>query len=321
MGLFCDFNLAYEWVAMLESIQSYPHVRSFKYTDDRLVETCLLLKMDSLLFKRQFNISSQNTTVANGSSDSIPSGVESMSGPNEYGDCQPHGAKDVVHQTLKIPWPISPREIVLEREFRYLPPKKKLSRSESSDGEDIDRKVTESESSLTGDLLESADDVEGGGVVIVRYQSIEDDRIPMHPDRVRAESPLTMWRFQDVTLRERGKKTTSLSINCPRFLRIFIFTTSNTTALRDSDQDMEAKYTEIEVQVLVDSKGYIPVWFINRIQRLWPARAMSAFNKLIKAKDSTPQNNDSDVCMNTAYNSAGRCAAQGVKPFQPVAHW
>lgn len=26
MGLFCDFNLAYEWVAMLDSIQSYPHV-------------------------------------------------------------------------------------------------------------------------------------------------------------------------------------------------------------------------------------------------------------------------------------------------------
>jgi hypothetical protein len=130
-----------------------------------------------------------------------------MSGQSEYGDCQPHGAKDVVHQTLKIPWPISPREIVLEREFRYLPPKKKSKKIVSLNGEDIDQKVTESESSLTGDLSESADavdDVEGGGVVIVRYQSIEDDRIPMHPDRVRAESPLTMWRFQDVTLRERG---------------------------------------------------------------------------------------------------------------------
>lgn len=132
-----------------------------------------------------------------------------MLGPNEYGDCQPHGAKDVVHQTLKIPWPISPREIVLEREFRYLPPKKKSSKSCSLDGEDSDLKVSESECSLTGDMFETADDVEGGGVVIVRYQSIEDDRIPMHPDRVRAESPLTMWRFQDVTLRERGTNTCS----------------------------------------------------------------------------------------------------------------
>jgi hypothetical protein len=128
-----------------------------------------------------------------------------MSGSGEYGDCQPHGAKDVVHQILKIPWPISPREIVLEREFRYLPPKKKSNKSVSLNGEDTDQNMTESESSLTGDLLESADEVEGGGVVIVRYQSIEDDRIPLHPDRVRAESPLTMWRFQDVTLRERGK--------------------------------------------------------------------------------------------------------------------
>lgn len=84
---------------------------------------------------------------------------------------------------------------------------------------------------------------------------------------------------------------------------------------------MDAKYTEIEVQVLVDSKGYIPVWFINRIQRLWPARAMSAFNKLIKAKDSKTEDSDSEVCINTANNSAGRCAAQGVKPFLPVAHW
>jgi hypothetical protein len=80
-----------------------------------------------------------------------------MSGSSEYGDCQPHGAKDVVHQTLKIPWPISPREIVLEREFRYLPPKKKSNKSVSLNGEDTDQNVTESESSLTGDLLESAD--------------------------------------------------------------------------------------------------------------------------------------------------------------------
>jgi hypothetical protein len=28
-----------------------------------------------------------------------------------------------VHQTIKIPWPISPREIVLEREFSFMPPK------------------------------------------------------------------------------------------------------------------------------------------------------------------------------------------------------
>lgn len=95
-------------------------------------------------------------------------------------------------------------------------------------------------------------------------------------------------------------------------------------ALRGADQDMTVRYTEIEVQVLVDSKGYIPVWFINSIQRLWPARAMSAFNTLIKSKSKskTLEGNEADnVCVNTANNSAGKCAATGVKAFQPIAHW
>lgn len=86
---------------------------------------------------------------------------------------------------------------------------------------------------------------------------------------------------------------------------------------------MTARYTEIEVQVLVDSKGYIPVWFINSIQRLWPARAMSAFNTLIKSKSKSESTDSAagNVCVNTANNSAGKCAATGVKAFQPVAHW
>lgn len=63
----------------------------------------------------------------------------------------------------------------------------------------------DSEGNRVPEESEAVLDVEGGGVVIVRYHSIEDARIPMHPGRVRAESPLTMWRFQDVTLRERGR--------------------------------------------------------------------------------------------------------------------
>lgn len=96
------------------------------------------------------------------------------------------------------------------------------------------------------------------------------------------------------------------------------------TAMRGKNADFSKRYTEIEVQVLVDSKGYIPVWFINSIQRLWPARAMSAFNKLIKTKDAQGQaaeNANSNVCINRENNSAGRCAVTSVKPFLPVAHW
>ena len=80
---------------------------------------------------------------------------------------------------------------------------------------------------------------------------------------------------------------------------------------------MSIRYTEIEVQVLVDSKGYIPVWFINSIQRLWPARAMSAFNKLIK--NSKKENKSGDrTCSSRHYTTA---CNNGVKPFEPVAHW
>ena len=43
MGLFCDFNLAYEWVAMLDSIQSYPHVSTYLYVRILLVESCILV--------------------------------------------------------------------------------------------------------------------------------------------------------------------------------------------------------------------------------------------------------------------------------------
>ena len=81
---------------------------------------------------------------------------------------------------------------------------------------------------------------------------------------------------------------------------------------------MSVRYTEIEVQVLVDSKGYIPVWFINSIQRLWPARAMSAFNKLIKKSDSHKKNDKIRSCSSLSYLTA---CSEGVKPFQPVAHW
>ena len=147
----------------------------------------------------------QNGTVIEGSGSSI------APTPAHYGDCIPHGAQDVVHQTLKIPWPISPREIVLKRNFVYIPPKGLQGNAEKSYDQLSSNVNAEGESDV---LLSNGHEKEEflteevpveGGVVIVNYHSIEDDRIPMHPGRVRAESPLTMWRFQDVTHRERGK--------------------------------------------------------------------------------------------------------------------
>lgn len=130
----------------------------------------------------------------------------------EYGDCRPNGATDIVHQTLRIPWPISPREIVLERNFTYVPPKHLQKKSENVDVTGVVEVV---ELGVAGEVVlaaveeiaSSENDTEEGGTIIVRYHSVEDSRIPMHTGRVRAESPLTMWRFQDVTQRERGKRS------------------------------------------------------------------------------------------------------------------
>ena len=115
-----------------------------------------------------------------------------------------------MHQTLKIPWPISPREIVLERNFVYIPPNILQKDAEDSGSEfasniDIDgsNNVPVTKESIQETLI-SEDVPEVGGIVIINYHSVSDNRIPMHPGRVRAESPLTMWRFQDVTHRERG---------------------------------------------------------------------------------------------------------------------
>lgn len=40
--------------------------------------------------------------------------------------------------------------------------------------------------------------------------------------------------------------------------------------------------TLVEVETVVDSKGSIPIWFINFMQRQWPSMTLSTFRKLAK---------------------------------------
>lgn len=96
--------------------------------------------------------------------------------PEDYMDCKPHGSKDIVHQTIKIPWPISPREILLEREFIFIPPTKdKMEQSTDGNmgGLEVDE---EGRTKETSDRNIEKSSGEEDGVAIVRYHSVEDPR-------------------------------------------------------------------------------------------------------------------------------------------------
>lgn len=117
---------------------------------------------------------------------------------------------DAVYEIMKLPWPIAPRDILLRREWLY----------------DLQNKT-----------------------VTVRYASIDDPvRCPETPQRIRAWSPHTLWRFHHMSPTE----------------------------------------TLVEIECLVDSKGSIPSWFINFMQRSFPSDSLSAFHALARKKKVPP---------------------------------
>ena len=87
---------------------------------------------------------------------------------------------DVVHQMVKLPWPIAPRELLIQRNWEF----------------DADTKT-----------------------VTMLYHSIEDRRIAHQPDMIRSLSPHMMWKFT-AGKKKRGKDgnededTTAIEIEC-----------------------------------------------------------------------------------------------------------
>ena len=122
---------------------------------------------------------------------------------------------DVVYQVLHLPWPISPRELVLRRNWL----------------------IDHQNKSVT-----------------FRYQSVSDPRIPESKERIRADVPFTIWKFSAV---EKSGI--------------------------DPDQcGHRSAATIVEIQCLVDSKGSIPSWFMNYVQRSWPSKTIEVFTKLAR---------------------------------------
>ena len=154
MGLFCDFTLSYQWVDMLQSIQAL----------------------------------SSNSSSAPNNTTQPDTGTTDEGNAVDYMDCRPSGATDVVHQVVKLPWPLSNREIVLKRQWNYQPPPSlnedsTLQESQTATCDGTKECPTSWELVGEGDPSE---DVVGKsrqyrvyGTVTVRYHSVTDDRVPI----------------------------------------------------------------------------------------------------------------------------------------------
>jgi hypothetical protein len=232
---------------------------------------------------------------------------------------------DLLYQILKLPWPISPRDILIARHFKYNTTIKQVE---------------------------------------INYYSVDDARRPVSPNMIRAVSPHSMWRFtamndDDILITQRSSdaplsqssysssfknqsaSTTTSTDNIEtaislsklsfrqllqswktKFTKLFIqgwqkmkeliklekkivsklesknFTenipktettitaddTENNSCVIDQHILQGKKSTKVlvEVETAVDSKGSIPIWFINFMQRQWPAMTLNTFRQLAK---------------------------------------
>lgn len=220
---------------------------------------------------------------------------------------------DIVHQFLQLPWPISPRELLMKRHWII----------------DHDSKS-----------------------VTFKYHSVQDIRVPERRTVVRADSPHTLWRFTAASDDKDYDAISSSMANdesesnqraaiifdrhdvlkVNKVLRAFSllgkFLSKFTKTMKHSlgrvfrsiiskisprDESLcqnrpqgdgicsdrkasissiqsKSKSTKIEIECLVDSKGIIPAWFLNYVQRSFPPKTIETFTKLAKREIGKGQN-------------------------------
>jgi hypothetical protein len=199
--------------------------------------------------------------------------------------------EDIVHQYLALPWPISPRELLLHRTWI------------------IDTNVKS---------------------VTFKYRSVNDHRVPLKEGVIRAISPHTVWKFTAVDKRpmiceseginqeNNSNESNSMNISnlnqvaaqVPTMSRIlnafrklmsmllspikYFFSNKSTKSPKLADSNIETKpsmtnssrinsqNTRVEIECLVDSKGGLPAWFLNYMQRSFPPKSIEAFAKLAR---------------------------------------
>ena len=362
MGLFCDFNMSYEWVDMLDSIKAYPLLN--KQQPNLQSKS---LKCQSKPF--QITDGNGNTTNTYSTTESefciddittLESTITNKNIDHNFMDCRPHGQSDLVHQTLKLPWPIASREILLRRDWEYTSPiTKTLGNSdisrESREENSTFASLSSSSSSinlknddnlLLGDESSTSDStyVTMGCSVTVRYHSVEDDRIPLKDGSkgvnkqsggninkngnnngngkiiVRAISPHTLWKFEAVSLNTSKSNSTSNKGEDKNYK----------TTEEDDCSIRKSTHTRVLVEVIVDSRGSIPQWLINYVQRSWPDTALNAFNRLVKQGDdeehsSSNTGKEASSSVLSMFSSKGKNrnnkGGKKLRVFEPVVDW
>lgn len=110
--------------------------------------------------------------------------------------------------------------------------------------------------------------------VSILYQSVDDYRVPTKNNVIRAESNHTFWKFQDSRYISKSLRS--------------IIDTNNAKIDSDSCKSPSSICTVIEIECLVDSKGSVPKWFINIMQKKWPSKALGAYYNLVKSNKALP---------------------------------
>jgi hypothetical protein len=138
MGPFSNLSYAKEWVTMLRSIKKYDVP-----TTDRIGS--------NENHKHWSPISSLFSSIVNKHEHEI----KPLKADEDIAD----GDEDLIHQIVDLPWPITPRDLLLRRKFS----------------------INEKNKSIS-----------------INYHSVDDDRVPVHESIIRAISPYTKWKFQAV---------------------------------------------------------------------------------------------------------------------------
>lgn len=235
MGLFCDLSLAPSWIDMLETINVYGDVTNItSNTVSTSPFAAIKTKKPSMWNKMARFLKPKNDPKLS------YYGHEKMD-VSKVG----HKLVDIVHQTLKLPWPIAKRDIVLRRTWTF-------------------DHQPHNVSSVT-----------------ILYKSVDDPRIPISPGIIRTISPHTLWRFSTVAVDR--KQCHDQSCPTPKATQ-----SKNEKTAPPIQHQSNSTSTMVEIECIVDSKGGIPSWFINFMQRSWPTKALGSYRTLMEKKIAAP---------------------------------
>ena len=128
MGPYINLTTSYDWVSMLKHIQRIP------ITDARLHDGEAAEDLVYQVIQHNCHLVLHLRTIIS-------------------------HILSVITQVLELPWPVSPRDVLLHRNFHF----------------DEEQRT-----------------------VAVHYHSVDDSRVPLAPGVIRAESPHSMWRFRSL---------------------------------------------------------------------------------------------------------------------------